>query len=307
MAEIKVYVDKAFVATGENVIGEDYMVSYPLAKGTLVLSGVAQGDPYARQLEVYADGVLKYQNAVINSFNTQVNLGNLTQGRHTVGVKIPTSVGSWTVNGAVVLDTIETPDIVPFETTQEWTEPPLEPSRTITGPATIAPPASDVPVQDAPMVSGLWEQLTKPSLRLFPTQEEIDAQNREIARIKVAAENIIPQVTHLDLIAPTPDFAESSSIPLAVQAASDRLKEIPTGNLPQFDFPSGTLGSPEYGPTELSYLASSFHKDNFGRDVFTVGGFSAETNMILLGAGVAALVAAAAYTQRDKLAKIIKR
>jgi hypothetical protein len=302
-------VDKAFVATGENIISEDYTIDLP-SKGTIALSGMAQGDPYARILEVYADGIIKYQNAVINNFNIQVNLGFLESGRHVVGVKIPTSIGSWLVNGTVILDRVEVPDIAPFVENQDtWDMLDIEPSRTITGPSTLAPPETDLPVRvEAPVERGIWDWLTKPSKRLFPTQDEIDVQGRELARIKVAAENLVPHVNYLDAVPPSQDFVQSNSVPLSVQAMNDRLKDIPTGNLPQFDFPSGTLGSPEYGPTEMPYLANSFHKDNFGRDVVSFApNFSAETNMILLGAGVAAIIAAAAFYQRDTIAKYLKR
>jgi hypothetical protein len=103
---------------------------------------------------------------------------------------------------------------------------------------------------------------------------------------------------------------ESSSIPLSVQAVNDRLKDIPTSFLPQLEFGTGTMGSPEYGPTELSNLTGGIfnaHKDNYGRDVLSYGSdFAMEPNMILLGMGMAAL-AAAAFFKRNEIAKYLKR
>jgi hypothetical protein len=136
---------------------------------------------------------------------------------------------------------------------------------------------------------------------------EIDARNLNGIKAITQSEVSIPQIPDIQII-PSIPLAESSSFPLSVQAMNDRLKDMPTGLLPQlplsFDRPSA-----EYGPTEFGNLVGNFsvHKDNFGREVLTLGeNFSMEPQMVLLGMGIAVL-AAAAYFKRNEITKFIKR
>jgi hypothetical protein len=304
---IPIFLERAFVSTGHHIITEDYTLNVS-TKCTAIIYAVAQGDRYARPFEVYSDGVMKHQSTIMNSVTEHVNLGFLEAGRHTLGVKIASFVGGWTVTAGIFPDTVETPTIEPPQVQEDLAL--IAPAPDIGGPATLAPPATDAPIPDAPTAdpSG-WSWLLKPSIRTIPTQAEIDARNRDTNKLLAIAQTGIKQVTHLDIV-PSASWVESTSIPLSVQAVNDRLKDLPMGYLPQLDFGSGTMGSPEYGPTELSSLTGGLfasHRDNFGRDVVSFGSdFSMESNMILLGMGLAAL-AAAAFFKRNEIAKLIKR
>jgi len=305
MASIVVFRERAFVKTGENIITEDYTLSVP-TKCTLAVSAVSQGDSYARIFEVYSDGVLKFTRTVMNSFEEQVNLGFLEGGRHTVGIKLATYTGGWVVSGTIIPDYTDAPLITPPLVSEEPIS--VEPSAQISGPMVVSPPKSDAPIPDEGQPTSSWDFLRIPQTWRIPTQSEIDAKNRDTNRLKAIAETGIKPIAHIEAI-PTMDWAQSSSIPLSVQAVNDRLKDIPTGYLPMLDVPSGVLGSPEYGPTEMPYLTGPFsaHKDNYGRDVLSFGeSFSMEPNMILLGMGLAAL-AAAAFFKRNEIAKYLKR
>ncbi|MBU1173456.1 MAG: hypothetical protein KKD44_28145 [Proteobacteria bacterium] len=307
MARIVVFKDKTFVSTGQNIITEDYTLDIP-SKCTAIINAVAQGDAYARTFEVYSDGILKHKATIINSVNEHVNMGFLDAGRHVIGIKINTSVGMWNVNGEVISDTIELPEITP---PLIYEDPMIiEPARDLTGPMTLSPPISDAPMPQAPYEDKTgWAYLLKPSTWRIPTQAEIDSRNRDTNRARAIADTGIIQVTHLEAF-PKADWLQSNSAPLSVQAVNDRLKDISAGSLPNLDFPSGVIGSPEYGPTELNDLTGGLfaaHKDNFGRDVVSFGSdFSMEPGMILLGMGLAAL-AAAAFFKRDDIAQAIKK
>lgn len=307
MARVEVFTNRAFVSTGHHIITEGYTLSVS-TKSTAIIDAVSQGDRYARRFEVYSDGVMKHSSVIMNSVTEHVNLGFLEAGSHTLGIKITTFVGGWTVTAAVIPDTIETPTIEPPQVQED--EALIEPAPDIGSPTTLAPPATDAPIPQAPTAdpSG-WAWMLKPSIRTIATQEEIDNRNRDTNRLLAIAQTGIKQVTHLDVV-PSASWRESTSIPLSVQAVNDRLKDMPSSWLPQLDFGSGTMGSPEYGPTELSSLTGGLfaaHRDNFGREVVSFGSdFSMESNMILLGMGLAAL-AAAAFFKRNEIAKLIKR
>jgi len=307
MAKIEVFNNQAFVHTGHNIIKKSYYLPVK-TKCTAIIEAVSQGDKYGRAFEVYSDEIIKHKANVANSVRTQVNLGLLEIGWHTLGIKLTTFVGSWIVNANVEVDAIESPTIAPTTIPEEPTQ--IAPSIGIAGPAVLVPPATDFPESLAelpPSDSTGWEWLTLPAIGRVATQEEIDARNRDTNRAKAIAETGIVEVAHLDII-PSPNWMESTSIPLSVQAVNDRLKDIPTGWLPQLEFASG-LGRAEYGPTELGALTGVFnsHKDNYGRDMFSIGdSFSMEPSMLLLGAGLAAL-AAAVFFKRNEITKLIKR
>jgi len=310
LAKIRIFDNRSFVQTGQNIqVGNFYLPTR--TKSTAVVSAVSQGDRYARPFEVYLDGILKHKSTIMNSINEHIDLGLLDEGFHKLGIKIATISGAWVVTADVITDTIDSVEITPVPISSNPIE--IAPSVDMASPRTTSPPIIGAPLQERGTMATEdrtgWEWLTKPPITRIATQEEIDAHNRDTSRAKAIAETGIVEIHHLDVI-PSPNWMESNSVPLSVQAVNDRLKDIPTGILPQLNFASGTMGSAEYSPTEISNLTSGLlnaHKDNFGRDVLSFGdNFSMEPNMLLLGAGLAAL-AAVAFLKRDEITKIIKR
>ena len=306
MARIEVFDSRTFVKTGHNIIKGPFFL--PVAtKCTAVVDAVSQGDRYAREFEVYVDGVRKLTKTVVNQVREHVNLGVLDYGSHELGIKLTTFVGSWIVNAHVEADVIETLTITPPTIHEDLT--PIIPAPDIAPPSTPTPPTTDAP--SAPQPSSGWDWLTVEPLKKLLTQDEINAHGKRAAKAIADVVEGIKEVVHFDM-APTPTWGESNMIPLSVAAASDRLNELSMGLMPHLEVDAGARGTPFQGYGEVGKLTTMFgsHRDAFGREIFSADVFgqelSVEPQMVLLGAGLAA-IAAALYIKKDAIAKAIKK
>jgi hypothetical protein len=162
MAKIDVFNDITFTNTGETPITKTYNLPYT-TKCTAIINAVSNGDGYARNFNVYSDGVQKLHTVVSHSINEQVNLGVLDAGIHTLGITISTWVGYWVASASVEADLADFPIIVP-ETVGDASIVQVTPPADISGPMTISPPVSQAPETTVAEDKSIWSYLTSQPL-----------------------------------------------------------------------------------------------------------------------------------------------